>query len=127
MFPMLLPKGKLITSLLTNEITSLLQRHNIDPNNHVVHSGLLQINEIEPLLSSKEDKLILLNYQLDIETQLQAAEVNMFQTLEQLFIDNPILECHRMNFPDLRERSKKKLIEFRNNNIATIKQNIKNI
>ena len=96
------PKGELIKSLITTELWDLFKRNKIDPNNYVIHSGLIQINEIlEDNSLSIEDRIILAEWSIGIEKQLLAAEDNMINTLSKLFEDNPVLSAHKMNFPIL--------------------------
>lgn len=122
------PKGKLIESLITPEIQDIFDRKNIDPHKYVVHSGLLQIGNIEKDFKlSKKDKITLSKWSLDTLRKLYDAEVLVIDTLNKLFSENPVMESHRMNFPiltmsDYILEERKKSIKNEEDRLSFLKQ-----
>lgn len=98
------PNGKLNKSLITPEMWDIFDRYKIDPNEYIVHSGLIQVDELFKRNNlSKDDRIAIAKWSVDIEIQLMDAEKNMLDTLTKMFQDNPILEVHKMNFPIMSE------------------------
>ena len=119
---------ELIEELITDEIREILDKYNIDPNDCLALSGLIQIDKILNFDLSLEEQLVLWEYALDLQIKMSESEKDLFEVLEEKFKD-PYVKPHMPNFPILMYKDevlnkREEEIKFHKKEIEILKQKL---